>query len=158
MADLTAGAAQFADLARRLKDAGEVTLRRELYKAIDDSARPVAEVIRSFMHLVPYMPDVYAAVLAPDVRVTISKRASRDPGVSILCVPLGKQRKITRLDRGLLTHPLFGDRKHWHTQAAPLGGMRAGFFSDPCEESAPEVRDAILAAMRDVGVKAAGGA
>lgn len=154
MTALSAGAEDFARLARRLKAAGEVELRRELYSAISDAARPLAEEIRAFAHLAPYMPDRYAAVLAADIRVTTSRITSGNPGIRLVARGRAHRRKVVRLNEGFLTHPLFGDRDRWFTQT---DGMKPGFFTDPCEHSGPHVRDEILAAMHDVASKVTGG-
>jgi hypothetical protein len=138
------GAKELAALARRLKDAGEVQLRRDLYNEINRAARPLARQIGSAKHLKPYMPDRYADVLAADLAVTVSKRVSRDPGISIRARSRSRRRKVRQLDDGIISHPVFGHRDRWVTQRA---AMRAGFFTDPCKESGPQFRDAVLKAM-----------
>lgn len=150
MPGLAAGAEEFAALARRLKEAGETGLRRELYKAINDAARPLAQEIGSTSHLEPYMPRRYAGVLASDLAVTVSKLTSRNPGVRLVAKGRVRRRKVKSLDAGVLSHPLFGNRKRWFTQT---DGVRAGFFTGPAEQSAPQVRAAILTAMHDVAGK-----
>jgi hypothetical protein len=161
VAGLQVGAAEFAALSRRLKDAGETELRRELYKAISDAARPLGREIRSPAHLHPYMPDHYVdTALAADLTVTVSKRTGRDPGVSVRAKGKVKARHVKRLEAGILMHPVFGDSKkprktwRWVTQTK---AMRPGFFSDPAEKSAPGIRDAILAAMHDIAARATKG-
>src|SRR5260221_11519501 len=117
MADLSAGAAEFAALARRLKDAGETGLRKELYKAIDTAAQPLVREIGSVTHLMSYMPDRYAGVLASDLAVTVSKLTGRNPGV--LVVAKGRvhdRRRVQQLNRGIIQHPLFGNNRRWFTQ------------------------------------------
>jgi len=62
-------------------------------------------------------------------------------------------RKIRTLNDGLLRHPVFADRTaprrtwRWKDQTA---SVRAGFFDDPARRAAPQVRDALLRAMREV--------
>lgn len=152
---MAAGGDEFAALARRLKDAGETGLRKELYKAIGDAAKPLGAQIR--VGAAAYMPDHYAGVLAADVSVTVSKLTGRDPGIRLVLKGRRKSRKVTRLNEGYLSHPLFGDRERWYTQGPFAGGMKPGFFTDPVEQSAPRVRDAITAAMHDVAGKVTGG-
>jgi hypothetical protein len=151
MADLAAGAEEFAALARRLREAGEVTLRRELYKAISDAAQPAGREVSAYTHLAPYMPDRYARVLAEDMRVTTSRLTGRNPAIRLVARGRQHRRKLVRLNEGFLTHPLYGNREHWYTQT---GGMRAGFFTDEAEKAAPEVRARILEAMREVAARA----
>ena len=155
MAGLTAGASEFAALSRRLKDAGEDGLRKELYKAIRAAGEPITREIRDVLHLRPYMPDRHADVLAADIAVSMFQRGSiRSPGVTIAARGRLKRRKVVRLNEGFLTHPLYGNREHWFTQT---DGMKPGFFNDPCNRSGPQVRDKILAAMHDVASKVTGG-
>jgi hypothetical protein len=148
------GADDYAALARRLKEAGETGLARALRKALKDAADPITSEISDPGHLKSYLPDRYAATLAADIRVTTLQRGSiRSPGVRIQAAGRQKKRKVAKLNDGVITHPLFGDRKEWFHQ---LRGMRAGFFDDPCQKSGPQVRDKILAAMRDTAAKITG--
>lgn len=149
------GGDDFAALSRRLKEAGETGLARSLRKALKDAAAPITSEISDVEHLKSYMPGAYAAVLAADVKVTTTQRGSiRSPGVRIEAAGRVKKRKVSRLNSGVLAHPVFGDRDVWVTQ---LRGMRAGFFDDPCSRSGPQVRDQILKAMHDTAMKITGG-
>jgi hypothetical protein len=158
MAGLADGAAQFAALSRGLKEAGETGLRRELYKAISDAGKPIARKITSRPHLNEYMPDRYAAVLADDLACTVAKLTGRDPGITLRARSQSRKRKVQWLDDGFINHPVYarGDRSEWNWANAQTGGMRPGFFTDPAEDSAPEVRSAILTAMADTARKIAG--
>lgn len=148
--DLVQGAQAFQILAAHLKETGDGGLLRELQKSIRDAAAPVARQIGNVDHLRDYMPDRYADVLAADLRVTTSARAGGlSPGVTVLArAPTTGRggRKIRQRNTGVITHPLFSDKQRWFTQTA---GMKPGFFDDPARDSAPQVRDAVLAAMRD---------
>jgi hypothetical protein len=149
-----AGGDDFAALSRRLREAGETGLARSLRKALKDAADPITSEIRDPAHVKRYMPDAYAAVLAADVKVTTTQRGSiRNPGVRIEAVGREKKRKVVKVNAGVLTHPLFGDRDRWFRQE---DGMKAGFFTDPCDKSGPQVRDKILAAMHDTAMKITG--
>jgi len=148
------GADDYAALARRLKDAGEGGLARALRKAIRDAADPIAREIKDPAHLESYMPDRYAATLAADVRVsTLGAGSVRNPGVRIQATGRVRKRKVIKVNDGLLTHPVFGNREVWVTQR---DGMKAGFFTDPCDRSGPQVRDRILAAMHETAMKITG--
>lgn len=155
MTDLAGAAAEFATLAKNLQLVGAVELRAELYKAIDDAARPVLGEIRT--RLVDYMPNPYAEVLDQDLRLSLSRRTGRDPGVRLTATGRGRggvqRRRLRRLEGGVLAHPLYGNRRHWYNQTSHVV---AGFFSGPIQDSAPQVRDAILAAMDRVANKALG--
>ena len=147
---VNSGAQELADLARRLKDAGEGGLRRELYAGIRTAAEPVLGEIRA--GLPAHMPHRYAGVLGTDLRLTASVRAGKTASVRLRGVT-GRDRQIGRLDRGVLTHPLFGNRKHWFSQGPAGGGMAPGFFTGPIEHAAPQLRYAVLSAMRRTAEK-----
>lgn len=155
--DLSDAAQEFRDLAANLRLVGEEGLRKELFQAIEEAAQPLVGEIGRVGHLRAYMPNRYADVLAGDLRVTTHKRtAGEGAGVNLFAIAptFGRGgRKIRQRDEGRITHPLFGDKRHWFTQT---GGMVPGFFTTPAERSAPQVRDKILEAMRRVADKATG--
>lgn len=152
------GAAQFAELAKNLRLVGEEGLRAELYKALDDAAEPLARQIDNVTHLKADMPDRYADVFARDLKITVSKRTGgADPGVTLLVrAPTSGRRggrKVRRLNAGVISHPLFGDRERWFTQTA---GMHAGFVDSPVERAGPMVREKVAEAIRRVEAIALG--
>jgi hypothetical protein len=152
MTDVAGAAAEFAELARNLSLVGFTDLRRELDKAVGDAAKPIADEIGNAGHLRDDLPDPYADVLSSDLRVSITKRTTGEgAGVSVVAQSRTRARKLRRLDAGALTHPLYGNRRHWFTQA-----VTPGFFTGPAERAAPAVREQILQAMRRVADKATG--
>lgn len=179
------GREQLRELAKRLKDAGDEGkgFRRELTRQMDAAAQPLAREIASLAHLEPYMPDRYAAVLADDLSVTTQKLfAGASPRVSIVAKARRHKRKVSRVNDGLLMHPVFaqGPRRapRHHTPeelARKMGvpvhlvsgwtwlkepqtaGMKPGFFSEPCEKAVPDIRDHVLEAMAETGRKIADG-
>lgn len=155
MTDLSGASREFADLAKNLRLVGADELRAELYKAVSDAAKPISQEIRSGLDA--YMPNPYAAVLAADLSLTTTKRTGTDPGVQIRARGRVKQRKVQRLDAGSLWHPVWarGPRSAWHW-AYQTSHVRAGFFTNPAERSAPQVRDQILSAMHRIAEKAVG--
>ena len=149
------GTADFAALSARLKEAGATGLRRELYKAISKAGDDLAAEIASPQHLYPYLPDPYARVLAADLSVKVYKRGGANAHVTIRAEGREHKRKLVQLDeRGVLVHPVFGGpiRKDW-TWREQFSHVRPGFFTDPCENAGPQVRDKILAAMRETARK-----
>ncbi len=142
MATLDALAHDLSQLARELRQAGETELRRELLDAIKHAAEPIPGEIRA--NLKPHLPDRYAETLDQDLTIGVEVRTGRnDPRVTIRARPRRvKRRRLKRLDDGVLEHPLWGDRQHWYTQP-----VEPRFFTGPCEDSAPRVRDEIEAAL-----------
>lgn len=154
MTDLSGAARDFRDLARNLRYIGEEGLRKELYQAISDAADPLVKEIGNLPHLRAYMPDRYADVFATSLQVSVHKRTGADPGVTVVgrAPTFGRGgRKIRQRDAGTITHPLFGNRQRWFTQT---GGMVPGFFTTPAERSGPRVREAIIAAIKRIDLKA----
>lgn len=120
----------------------------ELRSAIRDAVKPVSQHIKD--ELRPRLPDRYAEVLESELSLTISVRgAGGDPGVSLKATTRGAaQRKLKRLDSGILGHPLWGHRKHWYTQEVK------SWFTEPAKDKFPEVRAAIEDAMSRIIEKA----
>lgn len=117
-------------------------------RAVDRVYRPV------LVGMVPaFMPSGYAPELAADLKVSTSVRfAGANPGVTAaVSAPTGGKhgREVTRLEGGLLSHPLFGNRKHWYRQR-----VRRGFASVPLKAIRPQIRreidSEVSAVARDV--------
>ena len=154
MADL---AVEFEALARALTEAGETGLKRELYQALNDAAKPLGDEIQGTPNLDDHMPDAYVPSLARDLRVTTRKRA--DVGVTLVAsAPTfrgSRGRQVIRLNQGIIGHPVFGRRskvnaRRWASWEYQTGGMRAGFFDDPVSRAGPQVREQVAAAVRRV--------
>jgi hypothetical protein len=123
---------------------------------INDAAQPLAREISSLAHLQPYMPDRYAAVLATDINVRASKIFASNPRVSISCKTRGEhRRKVRLLDAGFINHPVYahGPRDEWDWWNGQTGGMKPGFFSDPCAAATPQIREKVLEALTETARK-----
>ena len=150
-------ASELEAAAVRLRRAGQDDLARELAAGMRRGVAPVPDKILA--GLAPHLPNPYAATLDADLDIkTIARSgsANTDAVVSVYATTRGKARKLKRLDAGLISHPLFGDREHWYTQEAPGHGMVPGWFTGPCEAEEPRVRDELERALRDVSAKAGG--
>jgi hypothetical protein len=165
------GPQAFGILADHLKAAGEGGLRRELYKAINDAARPLAREISRVEHLKPYLPDRYAAVLAEGLSVSVSKLAGANPAIRLRATAAKdgrrRSRHVARINEGILRHPVFGTEAQTAAHIAAGGSghhgrgwtwvsqeVRPGFFTDPTEAAVPEIRQQIVAAMAETVRKA----
>jgi hypothetical protein len=147
------GQYQLRELAARLRDAGEEGqgLRRELFKAINEAAKPLAAEVQDVAHLDTYLPNRYAATLAADMTVGTQKSFGKNPSVAIRARGRAHKRKLKRIDEGSLNHPLWGNRSHWYRQA-----VKPGFFSKAAAEQAPAIRGKVLGAMAETGRKITG--
>jgi hypothetical protein len=154
------GAMELRALSVRLKAAGleGQGLRRKLYKQMNDSVKPLAEKVADVEHLKPYMPDRYAAVLAEDLGVRITKAYSANPRIEVLAKARQHKRKVVMLDAGRINHPIFaqGPRRGWSWSNAQTGGMKAGFFSDVVKDESPRIRDQVLKAMTETAREVTG--
>jgi len=153
--DLVQGAQAFQILAAHLKETGEGGLRRDLNKAIRAAAQPAADQVRNVSHLKEYMPTRYAGVLSDSLKVSTTATTGTNPGIHITARALSRKypRRLSRLDRGILGHPVFGMRSRanprmWAAWVDQADGVQERFFEDPLERAAPQVRDAVLEAMR----------
>ena len=149
-------------LAERLKDAGSEGkgFRRELMKQMEAAAQPLAATIADPPRLKPYMPDRYAAVLAADLAVSTQRIfAGSNPRVSVVAKGREHKRKVALTEDGIINHPFFaqGPRRTWDWVNGQTAGMTPGWFSDPCEEAIPDIREHVLEAMAETGRKITGG-
>jgi hypothetical protein len=155
------GREQLRTLAARLKEAGDAGkgFRRELMKQLNEAAKPIAREIASVEHLRPYFPDRYAAILAADLSVGAQRILTSNPRVSIRAKARAHRRKVRLFDSGVINHPVFarGDREKWDWKNGQTGGMRPGFFTDPCEKATPQIREHVLEALTETTRKIAGG-
>jgi hypothetical protein len=154
LADVDELARSLNAVAARLREIGDGGLARELQAAAGRAVDPLKDRIRASLR--PHLPDPYADVLAADLKVTRSASlgaAGDTARVTVLTSTAGtRKRKLRQLDDGILFHPVFGNRKDWREQGEP--SVKPGWFSDPVEESAPEIRDAIEQALDNVVEKA----
>jgi hypothetical protein len=151
------GREQLRALAARLKEAGDEGkgFKRELMRQLDEAAQPLAKKIAGVEHLKPYMPDRYAEVLAADLAVTTQRLFGASPRVSVVAKAREHKRKIRIIEDGLINHPVYaqGRRRSWTWVNGQTAGMRPGFFSDPCEEAVPDIREHALEAMAETARK-----
>lgn len=134
------GQAEMRRVADRMRRA-ERDLDKDLTAGIRRAVRPLGGEIKRAVPV--YMPSGYAPVLAGSLQTTTSVRRVRNAGVSVKVYALGKvvHREVAALDRGTLSHPLWGNRSRWYRQR-----IKAGFASDQFQK----MRDPILQEMERV--------
>ncbi len=154
------GAREFNALARRLRDAGDQGLMREVRKALDDKARPLENAVRT--DLPRYLPNRYAAVLAKAMKVKGATRSyGREVSVRLVLTAKGSKRprQVGPLDNpGTLRHPVCGryrynqfgsrSRNPWVAQR-----VRAGFWSDHLDGMRKIIRRDVVEAVHTVAQK-----
>ena len=129
------GADQFFELSKALKHAGRTELRKELNKAMRVGAKPLIPKARAeAMRRLPQRGGLAKQVSKEPARV--QTRTGKDPGVRIV---VGKRNGGARqANRGVIRHPVFGNRDVWVDQQ-----VKPGWFDDPMKASAPEIRRAL---------------
>lgn len=137
------GAAQLRVLAQRLKAAGAGGgLRRELLRGIKAAADPVLGDVRTAAGAdLPHRGGLAARVAGSKFSVQVRT------GVNTTGVRIRGQSawNIAAMNRGVLRHPVFGNRDVWVTQA-----IRPSWFDHPIEVKAEPVRLAVVAVVDDV--------
>ena len=137
------GAEQLAALSKRLKDAGERGLKRELDKAIREAVAPLKDAVRqSALNKLPRKGGLAQRVA--DQVVPRSRKVNSSKGVGLRVVATGKQgmRSLAALDAGRIRHPVYGNTDKWVAQA-----VQAHFWSQPLEELAPKAAEDVQAAL-----------
>jgi hypothetical protein len=144
------GADDLAKLGRRLKEAGDKELRRELLRGLNRAVKPLTQEVKDSLD--EFLPDNYAAELGPSVKVQTRKRVGgRNPSVSMVGRAQtrdGKPRNLDALNRGRLRHPLYGNRAHWFEQA-----VDPGWWEKPLTAASPLVRLEIERVINSVNAK-----
>jgi hypothetical protein len=141
MALLVVGTGRFRDVARALRLA-DASMTKKLRKKISDAVPPLRDAVRT--HAPEYLPDNYAEVLVPDLRfATRTDTAGAEVRVTVNVT--AKRRYLDDLERGRLSHPLWGNRHHWYRQAT-----KPRVVTEPMEGAVDEVRKKIENAVDEV--------
>lgn len=147
------GADKFLHVAKALKQAGDKELKRELGHAIKVSVAPMTQEVRD--HVAQYLPSGYAPILARDLKTRQSWR-TRGETVGLLLSGYAKgkreRRHVKAINKGILRHPVFGNRGAWVAQR-----VRPGFWDEPLanakERPAKEIRAALDSIARKLARK-----
>lgn len=139
------GAEQLAALAKRLKGAPK-ELRSELTKAVTKAVAPLKKSAKKAARdRLPQQGGLAKRVSKTTLRHK-RKNAGRDVGIRIEANTNAVKDPL-RIDRGRAKHPTYG-HKPWVLQ-----DVRKGWFTDPLEAGAPEVRKDLTVAMDTVAKK-----
>jgi hypothetical protein len=149
MADLAiTGADKFAKVAKALKQAGDKDLAKEFYSGINRSTKPLrAEARKSAERRLPRAGGLNKRVAR--ARFTTRRRTGKNAGVRIVAVGMDQ---LALMDQGRVRHPVWGNRGRWVNQPIPDA---AGWFTEPMEEGAPQVRRELVRSLDAVAKKLA---
>lgn len=140
------GAEQLAALSKRLKEAGEKGLQRELNKGIREAVEPFREAVRqSALNKLPRKGGLAQRVA--DQVVPRPRKVNNSKGVGLRLIATGRQgmRSLAALDAGKIRHPVFGDTEKWVSQL-----VQAHVWSQPAEDLGPGVARQVQAAINRV--------
>jgi hypothetical protein len=136
------GAEQLAELSRRLKEAGNKDLQRELSKGITQAMKPVRPALRaSARKTLPRKGGL-------NVRVARAKITTRRNRQGVRLQAGGPRSQVDEINQGRFRHPVFGDRSEWVTQS-----VAPGWWDRPTNDLRADVQRELLAAMRRVAAK-----
>lgn len=147
------GADQFLRLSKALKHAGHREMRKDLTRAMRVAAKPlIPEARREARRRLPNRGGLAQQVAREPMRVQV-RTGSRTAGVRI--VVGDKKGGAQGANRGVIRHPVFGNRKVWVNQTVPRD-----WFDDPMNEGAPRIRRGLESALDEIAgrvVREAGG-
>lgn len=144
---VTASADELQLISRRLMEAGNVKLFRQLGVGIKAAVEPVKASIKdSALATLPKGGGLNEWVAASRVSTTLLA-GTYTAGVSVRVSLKGHD--IRDLDSGSIRHPVFGNRKVWRPQE-----ITPGFASKPLEAMRAPVVEACMTAARTVAAEA----
>lgn len=147
MAEAVEGGAQLRETALRLKAAGNVELWKQAQKKIRLATAPARPAIRASARAnLPRSGGLNEWVASASVTTSILTGA-RTAGVRIRVRKKGHD--MSDLDKGVVRHPLYGNRSYWYTTQVP-----PGFASRPLNAMKPAVAAACMLAMRETAAAA----
>lgn len=144
-------AAQFAQLARRLREAGRNDLRLELTRGTRKLLKPMVEAAKAAALAIPSrgtgstgLRQLFADAIRSEIR---TGRQRGGVWVKVKRGQLGDKAGLPAgFERGQFRHPVMGDMDIWVTQFT----FSEGWFSDVAKKFGPMARRTIMQAMKDV--------
>lgn len=134
-------ARQFLKASKTLKAAGEFGMRREVHSSVKKAARPLVFQAKAAARAqLPKRGGLNRRVAGSPIRAVVSTGRNKY-GVRIV-VAGGGGRAARAANRGVVRHPVFGNRDRWVPQRVP-----SGWFDDTMRASAPAVRKQVKAAL-----------
>lgn len=137
------GAEDFIRLSKALKHTGRTGLRKELNKGLKRAAKPLIPKTRAeALRRLPRRGGLAATVAREPQRVQV-RSGAETAGVRIV---VGKRAGGARAaNKGLIRHPVFGNRDVFVDQPVP-----PGWFDLPLQHSTPEVRRDLYRVLEDI--------
>lgn len=151
--------AQLRRLAKDLKDAGEKDLRKALYRNLNAAAAPLLEdVKREAAATLPRSGGAADRVAGAKYRSRVMSgigngggAGGATTGVRLTGAEVGGAKvNLKKINRGILRHPLFGQRGQgqWFNTPVP-----PGFWDRPLRRGGPKARAAVIAAVDEMAAR-----
>lgn len=139
---------QLRKLAKDLKDAGEKDLRRALYRNINLAAKPlIADAKQEAAATLPKTGG--AAQRVVDASFSTRVLVGKNPGVKLRGRDQqGRAVNLARVNKGILRHPLFGNRNYWFNTIVP-----PGWWDRPMQRGKGKAETAVKLAIDEMVVK-----
>lgn len=137
------GADEFLRLSKALKHAGRTELRKDLTNGLKRAARPLTPKTRAeALRRLPQRGGLAAQVAKEPQRVQV-RTGVETAGVRLV---VGKKRGGAQAaNRGVIRHPVFGNRDVWVSQSVP-----PGWFDETIKGEAPAIRRELEKVLEDI--------
>lgn len=127
------GADQFLRLSKALKDAGRTEMRKELNAGLRKAAKPlIAKTRAEALRRLPQGGGLAGQVAKEPQRVQV-RTGAKTAGVRVVVGNKGGGARAA--NKGVIRHPVFGNRGVWVNQSVP-----AGWFDEPIKAEVPAIR------------------
>ena len=132
-------------LARDLKAAGNVELRKELLRGIQQATKPIKQSIKpAALRELPKRGGLNQVIAGS--KVGVRTRTGKNPAVVVVTKHV--KHDVRALDRGILRHPVFG-RDEWVTQRIP-----PDWWTNEMRRQEPQAARDVIAVLDSVAKKA----
>jgi len=138
----TRGADAFLKLSKQLKEAGETELRKELHKAVRQTAKPLLPKVKaSARENLPTRGGMNVHYSRKPIRAQ-ARTGAKTAGVRVVM-----PKTDPRVDaEGRIYHPVFGRKGKGVVQTVESA---KGFFSGAITDDAPQIRENLIAVLED---------
>ena len=127
------GAEDLLKLSKRLKAAGQSELRKELHKAVRETAKPLIPKVRAAARKqLPKQGGLNERIAKKPYRAQV-RTGAKTAGVRITGTKVDP-----RINEGRVAHPVFGRPRSTVVQRVPSAD---GYFDDTLRDEGPEIRD-----------------
>lgn len=136
------GAKRLNTVARRLKQAGDKDVQRELHRSLNRATKPMrATAKRRAEEILPHRGGLARRVASARMQTRLRTKGN-ETQVSVRAT---SQLSLRSIDRGRLRHPVFGNRNVWVNQP-----VTRGWWTDSMKKHAPDVRRELVKSLDDI--------